>query len=365
MAAALKHQFNQAWLQNWQNKLLITFPKLNKQNADHSIHFERIKNLSLMQIIQKTSFLALKQLKEAGYDFEKICFGLNALAPCFRGLHGLVLTQMVEDLGVDYPQTSFSVLEVLTQYATAEFAMRPFIQQHPEQTFAQLTIWSQSVNPHLRRLASEACRPRLPWAKALNELKSDPTPILPILQNMMQDNSEYVRKSVANNLNDIAKDHPQVLLDFAQAWLGKGAQADWIIKHACRNFIKQRDPRFLPLFNLPSVSHITVMDWHNTPEVAVGDALDYGFSLQSPADSKLGLLRIEIQVDYFRPARPALMKVFKLSESNYSVTQKSFSKSISFKPLTTRRYYAGTHQIRLILNGEVVHRASFEVREVC
>jgi 3-methyladenine DNA glycosylase AlkC len=88
-------------------------------------------------------------------------------------------------------------------------------------------------NHDVRRLASEGCRPRLPWAMALPQFRKDPSPALPILEKLKNDESDYVRKSVANNLNEISKDHPQLVLDICERWYGQTANTDWLVKHAC------------------------------------------------------------------------------------------------------------------------------------
>ncbi|MDY0136587.1 MAG: DNA alkylation repair protein [Thiomicrospira sp.] len=316
-------------------------------------------SLSLMQRVQAAARLLYPPLVALQANEAARWQGLLASAADFKGLAGLVFPQMV----MDYPPESFDlsmqVLAKLTEYSSAEFAIRPFIEQDASRTLAQMQAWSHSENHHLRRLASEGCRPRLPWGKALNQFKQDPTPILPILQNLIHDPSLYVRKSVANNLNDIGKDHPEVLLTFCQAWLGTSTEADWIIKHASRNLLKQREPRFLALLSLPNTEHIELLNWHSDAQVKLGEALHYAFELQ--AAEVLGRLRVEIQVDYPRPSGVPLRKVFKLAEADYAVAHKKISKTLSFKPLTTRVYYPGQHKIQLVINGEIKHQAWFEV----
>ena len=358
MAARLKDQLNQAWWQDWIQQLALVLPRQNVEAIASAWNSDAWQSLSLKQRIQQAaSWLDLFAGQALGY--RRVVQQLIQIAPQCRGLAGLVLPQYVEDAGRDEFETSMQALAVFTQYSTAEFAIRAFIEQHQETTMAQMQAWSLSENHHLRRLASEGCRPRLPWGKALNQFKQDPTPILPILQNLIHDPSLYVRKSVANNLNDIGKDHPEVLLAFCQAWLGTSAEADWIIKHASRNFLKQREPRFLALLSLPNTEHIDLLNWQNDAQVKLGEVLHYAFELQ--AEKVLGRLRVEIQVDYPRPSGVPLRKVFKLAEADYAVAHKKISKSLSFKPLTTRVYYPGQHKIQLVINGEIKHQAWFEV----
>lgn len=363
MSNALKDQFNQAWWSHWWQALQTEFGELGVTTHMDESQLADWAELSLKQRIQYTSQLSYQRLQQAGLSYVEVLAGLQNIAPQFLGLPGLVLPQIVEDYGLDDFEASFNALETFTQFSTGEFAIRVFIEQDQAASMAQMQAWSLSDNHHLRRLASEGCRPRLPWGKALNEFKRDPTPILPILQNLIHDPSLYVRKSVANNLNDIGKDHPEVLLTFCQAWLGTSAEADWIIKHASRNFLKQREPRFLALLSLPKTDHIELVNWQQELQVTLGDVWHYQFELQTTKASKaLGRLRVEIQVDYPRPSGVPLRKVFKLAEADYSETHKQFNKTLSFKPLTTRRHYAGQHKIQLVINGEIKHQAWFEVK---
>ena len=122
----------------------------------------------------------------------------------------------IEVYGLGYPEESLHALEQITRLVSAEFAVRPFILRDPDRTMEYFRRWSLDENATVRRLASEGCRPRLPWAVALPMFKKDPSPLLPILENLKDDASLYVRKSVANNLNDISKDHPDLVLELAR-----------------------------------------------------------------------------------------------------------------------------------------------------
>ncbi len=168
---------------------------------------------------------------------------LTAVAPPFKNFNYLFFCDFVERYGLDDFEASMQALAVFTQYASAEFAIRAFIRLDEARTMQQLFQWSQSDNHHLRRLSSEACRPRLPWASQLQRFRRNPQPILPILTQLKNDPSRYVQKSVANNLNDISKDHLQWVVDLAQQWHGQTPITDWIVRHACRTLLKQAEPQ--------------------------------------------------------------------------------------------------------------------------
>ena len=355
----LKEQLNPLWFQSLNASMARVFADYPITQVEQAFKLTDWESLSLMQRVQTAAGLVYPPLVRLEPSEEQRWQGLIAIAPDFNGLAGLVFPQMLMDFQPESFDLSMQVLARFTEYSSSEFAIRPFIEQDTQRTMAQMQAWSRSANPHLRRLASEGCRPRLPWGKALHSFKQNPAPILPILQNLIHDPSLYVRKSVANNLNDIGKDHPDVLLSFCQAWLGTSQQADWIIKHASRYYLKQRDSRFLALLALPNTDHIAIVNWHCDADAKLGEHWHYGFELQS--EQSLGRLRVEIQVDYPRPNGGSLKKVFKLAEGDYASTQKTFNKRLSFKPLTTRAQYPGQYKMQLVINGEIQHRAEFQV----
>ena len=157
--------------------------------------------------------------------------------------YGVILNNYVEQYGLDDYETSVKAIEKITQFTSCEFVTHPFIIKYPDEMMKQMLVWSKHGHWGVRRLASEGCRPRLPWAMALPNLKENPAPIIPILENLKNDPARFVRLSVANNLNDIAKDNPEIVIDLAKKWKGESKEVDWIIKHGCRTLLKPRDSR--------------------------------------------------------------------------------------------------------------------------
>lgn len=258
--------------------------------------------------------------------------------------------------------TAMNALEYFTQFSSSEFAIRPFILRDAERTMSQMAAWAQHENHHVRRLATEGCRPRLPWAMALPEFKRDPSPVLPILETLKNDPSEYVRRSVANNLNDIAKDHPEVVLEIAQRWLGQTPETDWIVKHACRSLLKQGNPSALGLFGFGDPALVSVSGLRTTlPQVAIGDDLHFSFSLSHQALSDLRL-RIEYGIYYFKSNGKQNRKVFMISENTYTPQETyHFKRKQSFRNMSTRKHYAGPHRLSIIVNGEEQGEIGFRV----
>ncbi|RYZ28409.1 MAG: DNA alkylation repair protein, partial [Chitinophagaceae bacterium] len=136
------------------------------------------------------------------------------------GFEYMFFPDFVEQYGLADVKTSLRAMETITQFISCEFAIRPFLLKYPKEVMAQMLTWSLNPHDHVRRFSSEGCRPRLPWAMAIPQFKKDPSPILSILQNLKADQSLFVRKSVANNLNDIAKDHPETVVGLVKGWKG-------------------------------------------------------------------------------------------------------------------------------------------------
>ena len=295
-------------------------------------------------------------------DFEAAVEILKPISSRFNGFEYMFFPGFVELFGLEHFDASVSALECFTPFASSEFAVRPFIKTYGRKMMAQMEAWARSDNHHVRRLASEGCRPRLPWAMALPEFKKDPSPVLPILERLKDDDSEYVRRSVANNLNDIAKDHPQVVVEIAGRWKGYSPEVDGLVKHACRTLLKQGDRDVLSLFGFPEPRHIQVDGFGVQESVAMGDSLELSFVLKAKQGS-LGKLRIEYAVDFLRSRGKRSKKVFQISESDHSGAEKVVRKLHSFKKISTRKYYPGAHSLTLIVNGHELATLPFELVE--
>jgi 3-methyladenine DNA glycosylase AlkC len=152
---------------------------------------------------------------------------------CFVAAYGL---DPAQNGGRDPFETSMRAQYELTRRFSAEFSIRPFLIRAPQRTLARLVAWTRDSDPHVRRLCSEGTRPRLPWAQRIPAFVKDPTPVLPILEALKDDPDVYVRRSVANHLGDIAKDHPPLVFELCERWLdGASAERKWLIRHALRH----------------------------------------------------------------------------------------------------------------------------------
>lgn len=231
---------------------------------------------------------------------EKIIIKLRQKQITQSSLEFMFFPEYIETYGIDDFETSVKTIEFVTQFTSCEFAVRPFIIKYGEKMLQQMHLWSLHENHHVRRLASEGSRPRLPWAMALPELKRNPKPILPLLENLKNDPSEYVRRSVANNLNDISKDNPEIVIQIAKQWKGRSKETDAIIKHGCRTLLKQGNSAILMHFGLAANPNVDVSDLKiKTKKVFVGESLEFSFTIQNN-DTKTQFVRLDYGIHYLR-----------------------------------------------------------------
>lgn len=361
MAEPLKNLYNESFFNILIQDFQTHYPKFNADKFkalifDQSWPKRELKDrmrhiaLSLSKLLglpfAETMDLFKKVISEReGYDLERMFF-----------------PDYVEVFGQKELEVSLDALAFFTTYASSEFAIRPFIAAHQDIVLDRMMQWASSDNFHLRRLASEGCRPRLPWAMALPTLKKDPNPILPILEKLKEDETDYVRRSVANNLNDIAKDNPEITLEKAEQWIGRSKEVDWVVKHACRSLLKQGNTRALILFGFEKPARIRVSNLRlDKSEVKLGGEFNFQFELHN--DNKhISKLRLEYIIDFVKKSRKTSPKVFQITENTFKSGLHNFSKKQSFKDLTTRKHYPGIHCLRIIVNGAEKAAISFELQ---
>lgn len=360
----LKNIYNEQFFNDFTIAIQQVIPKFDKLNFLKTIFDKQWKNRELKQrmrhivlslkphlpneykLMIKTVLLIIKQMQKNKVNEQ--------------GFEWMFLSEFVELYGLEDYITSVHAFEQITQFTSCEFAVRPFIVKYPIKMIEQMLVWSTHQNKHVRRLASEGCRPRLPWAMALPILKKEPKPILPILENLKNDISEYVRRSVANNLNDIAKDNPGTVIKIAKKWIGKTKETDKLVKHACRTLLKQGNIEVMTLFGFGSVKNIKILDFTiHTPKVKISEALCFSFQLKNTNNSKTKI-RLEYGLYYQKANASLSKKVFKISEKEYaknSIT--SITKKQSFKLITTRKFHLGLHQVSIIVNGKEFDKFDF------
>jgi 3-methyladenine DNA glycosylase AlkC len=317
--------------------------------------------LALMQRVRHIAS-ALGQALPASFADAAQVLDRAVASASFDGWMTLPCGYYVASYGIDEPHIALPVLARLTPRFSSEGPVRPFIERHPDVTFDYLRQWARDPDEHVRRLVSEGTRPRLPWASQLREFVADPTPSIPLLDLLVDDPSEYVRRSVANHLNDIAKDHPAIAIDCAKRWLATGGdRAGWAVRHGLRTLVKQGDPAALELLGYDDASSLLLGGLTVTPErIPVGGEVTIEFTLSSSDRS------IRAVVDYVihhagarGPRRP---KVFKLTNRTIEPGRpQTIVRRHRFAEVSVRRIYPGPHRVDIQVNGHVLDSTTVEV----
>ncbi len=282
----------------------------------------------------------------------------NGMAPFLYLPH----VYFVAGHGLDHAAESLVAQEALTQRFTAEFSIRAFIERHPEATMARLAAWARHPSEHVRRLVSEGTRPRLPWAGRLRAFQRDPTPVLGLLEALKDDPSDYVRRSVANNLNDIGKDHPALLVATCRRWLAEAPPLRVrLVRHALRTAVKLGDAGALALLGCGSEAHVDVDRVSIAPRrVRIGGAVRIAFDLVGRARTAQELM-VDLRVHYAKAAGHGA-KVFKLARLTVAAgARHAFARDLSLRQLTTRVHHPGSHRVEALINGRAYELGSFQL----
>lgn len=353
---ALKDIYSSSFYNSFADTAMAVLPSFDRNEFIKAIFNNDWKNKELKQRMKHTSFVLHQFLPDdfnkAAEIIKKITHKLQQAKASENTFGFMFLPDYVETYGLNHFATSLKTIELVTQFVSCEYAVRPFILKYKDRMMKQMLNWSKHKNHHVRRLASEGSRPRLPWAMAIPELKRNPNPILPLLENLKKDSSEYVRRSVANNLNDIAKDHPSIVIGIASKWKGISNGTDVIIKHGSRTLLKQGNTEILKYFGLSNntkleVSKLKVI----TSKVKIGNDLLFSFEAIN-GSSKKQIIRLEYAIYYLRQNGQHSKKVFKISERTFEPQEKAVvTKKQSFRIITTRKFYTGQQKLSIILNG--------------
>ena len=253
--------------------------------------------------------------------------------------------------GLPFWDEAMRAQHALTQRFTAEFSLRPYLLHHREATLKRLHAWAQDGNAHVRRAASEGTRPRLPWAPRLPVFQKDPS--LALLAALKDDPSSYVRRSVANHLGDIAKDHPEVAVATARAWRqGASPEREALVRHGLRFLVKQGHAGALDALGVGHAARLDVSAARITPgHVSIGGKLRIEAVLHNPTRRPQRVLA-DLQVHYVKANGGTAPKVFKLSTVDIAPGDTvTLGKTLSLAQMTTRTHYPGRHAVALLLNG--------------
>ena len=255
------------------------------------------------------------------------------------------------------------LLARLTVGLSSEFAVRDMLIAQPERALGTIRTWAANEHEHVRRLASEGTRAYLPWAKRVPWLIENPGATRPILDALYRDESEYVRRSVANHLNDLSRVDPGTVTGIARRWVdGADAHTPWVVRHGLRTLIKVADPEALALVGYsgdrlrvdrPRVANTTVR--------VDEDALAFTARITNEADAD-AVVAIDYSIGFLRANGTISAKTFKLTSRALAPGESvAVAKTHSFRRITTRTYYAGPHYLTVQANGQRSPKAEFEV----
>jgi len=357
MAEQLKQMFNAAFIDRLGIEVKAVDSDFNTNTFKKNVLSNEWESLELKARAAK---IAAKLEEHLPYPFAHQISIIQQVAPKFSGFQGIIFPTFVEHFGLDDPALSIRALKVLTAYSSSEFAIRPFLIRYPE-TIEKLYAWSLDENFHVRRLASEGCRPLLPWAMKLGQYVEDPLPLIRILRTLKNDPEDYVYRSVANNLNDISKHHPQLVLDLCREWVNESKTTRWVAKHALRTLLKAGNQEAMQLFGFGSIAHMQVNHFKiDQLQVLIGQSTHFFCTAKN--NGKTGKFRFEYSIGYLKKNGQHNEKVFQIREVILKTDEiVQFEKKVDFKNLSTRKHYPGKHFITLKINGIPQNRIEFEL----
>lgn len=354
---ALKEMFNVARYRKIAEDVAAVYPRFDSRKF-LSAALADLDGLNLLQRLRRVSESLHETLPA---DYLKALAVLRKLAPrTERGFVSLFLPDFVGVYGLGHFDESLEALKFFTPFGSSEFGIRPFLRKDLKRALKVMQTWSRDPDEHVRRLSSEGCRPRLPWSFRLDALIADPSPAAKILENLKADPSLYVRKSVANHLNDITKDHPAWVLDRIERWDLENPHSAWIAKRALRSLIKAGDRRALAVNGAGHAAEIVIGSFAVSPaSLRLGEYLNFSLQLTSSAKASQKLV-IDYVIHYVKKSGNASAKVFKWKELRVEAGETiSLAKRQVVKDFTTRKHHPGLHRVEILVNGAVFAEGEF------
>ena len=356
----LKEFFNKAFYDNLARVIHSEYSDFHPEKfvKDVTKDFEP---LSLNERMRNTS-VVLKQHLPA--DYTKTLDILYRVVPQLKtGYTTLVFPDFVSQFGLEKQELSLEALKYFTQFGSSEFAIRVFLKQDFDQVIKTMIRWAEDDNHHVRRLASEGSRPRLPWSFKLQQVIDNPKVTQPILERLNADAELYVRKSVANHLNDFSKDNADYMLGLVKNWDQSHPHTAWIIKHGTRTLIKKGNDASLSLFGFEENPKLRLEAFSlHSDTIRLGEELVFAFDLVSEKKSTQKLV-VDYIMHYRKASGETSPKVFKLKELHLQPGETvRITKKQRLQDFSTRKHYAGIHAVEIQVNGKVMGRKEFELR---
>jgi 3-methyladenine DNA glycosylase AlkC len=355
----LKEMFNREFYK----KLSAEFANIYSDFDAKGFFTDVTKDMNSLELngrMRNTSVFLNKYLPQ---DFRKTIAIMKEVIPNMqRGYTSLVFPDYVGLYGLDHFDSSMDALQYFTSFGSSEFAIREFLRRDFNTTIKVMYKWSTHDDHHVRRLSSEGSRPRLPWSFKLDDVIANPAVTQPILENLRADTELYVKKSVANHLNDLSKDSPSFMLNLVKAWDHSDPHTSWIVKRACRNLIKQGDKTSLSFFAFEKNVKVAVPDLRiDRTKVRMSESLEFSFTVESKKSAEQKIV-VDYQIHYRKKSGGTSPKIFKLREIRLAPRQKvKIVKRQQFKDLTTRKHFPGIHSLEILINGKVMAEKKFSL----
>lgn len=354
---ALKEMFNAARFRRIAKDVEAVYPRFDAKKF-LSLALPGLDDLTLLQRLRRVTEGLRATLPQ---DYAKALAILRKLAPrTERGFVSLFLPDFVGLYGLENFDLSLDALKFFTSFGSSEFGIRPFLRQDLRRTLKVMETWSREEDEHVRRLASEGCRPRLPWSFRLDALIVDPSPTARILENLKADPSLYVRKSVANHLNDITKDHPAWVLNRIEGWDLENAHTAWIAKRALRSLIKAGDRRALAVIGAGQAAEVRLKRFSVSPtRLRLGERVSFSLVFVSTGQAAQKLV-VDYAIHYRKKSGGSSAKVFKWKELCVEPAEAvTLTKGQMVRDFSTRKHHAGLHRVEVMVNGAVMAEGGF------
>lgn len=350
--------FQETFIVNLSDEILANSESFDKENFEKVLLGEEFCNLELKAKLRQCAITIGDCMDTAYLDSIDI---LEKVAPKFSNFDALVFPEFVDVYGQDYIDESLEALGYFTSFGSSEFAIRSYANRDLDKVFELMNRLALSKDENQRRFASEGIRPKLPWAKSVKKLSDLDYihKILEILEILKDDSALFVRKSVANNLNDISKLEPQLVLDKAKNWYGKSENVDWILKQGLRTLLKKGDKEALSIWGLNDSTGVLVESLDlEKEEVNIGDVTSLVSTFTVENNKKI---RGEFKVHYLKMNGSHSIKTFSFFEKDFKAGRFTMKKKISFKEMSTRKHYPGLHKIEMVINGDVKMQIEFQL----
>ena len=282
-------------------------------------------------------------------------------ADAFGDMAAWPICSVVERHGLDDPEGSLRAMEHLTQSFSCEFAIRPFLTRHLDATMQQCRRWTTSELAAVRRLASEGTRPHLPWGINVAALLDDPELGLSLIAELRHDPDEVVRRSVANHLNDVARRHPERVVELLRGWSGDGVDAG-LIRHALRSLVKKGNPGAMAILGFATDASVDVAQFSVSPDaISLGENIELEATITSTAANRQKYV-VDFVIHHVNAKGETSAKVFKWATVELGPGESTaLTKRRRIATASTRRYHSGTHRVDLQVAGSVTTSTAFEL----